>query len=1056
MLNTRPVRWIKRPRPGDLHGVSRHRRLRCETLECRQLLSVSPTTGEMAVLTSAAYAEPIQASVTSELPDAGVLAIETTTSLETASTSTIYGEAVTLTATVVFEGAEVLTGTVDFMDGAELLDTIELDENGMAEFAINSLDVGIHSITAIYSGDDNFETSTSSAVEINVDQATTALTLEPSTLTPVYGEQVTFVVTINSDSPTKTPSGSVRLMEGATELAIDNVGEGGVVEFVVTLPLGVHSITATYNGNDNFAGGESLETSLTVDPADTTSSLSLSTESAVVGQEIVLTATVAIAAPGSGTPTGTVSFMDSDTTLGTDDLTDGTATLSISSLEVGTYTLTVVYSGDSNFNGSTSEEEQLMVIEIDEDDTPPMITITGPSLTNNPQPTATISVSDSGSGAPNGTEVHLDVDLNEDGNFDGEEIDYATVSLNNGTATFQPSSPLEDGTYPIRARASDVAGNEGTSAVATVTVDTTAPTVTINQASGQADPTQASPISFTVVFSEEVTDFATGDITLDGTAGATTATITGSGTTYTVTVSGMNVSGTVIATIAAGAAHDAAGNANLASESTDNQIQFDLIVNQSFVLTGPVNNTYQSGDNLSIEWTATIVEPGSKISLCLDEDTTWDNNNEHWIKIDQITAANGIGTLVWNTTAIAPGTYFVAGYLWNGDNTFTLSHLTESISITGNWTPQSFALSAPISESYDSGDIATIEWTAAGVVPGSKISLCLDEDTIWDNNNEHWIKIDQITAANGEGSLDWNTANIEPGTYYVAGYMWDGGTTFTLSHLSAPITISGTWTPPGFSLTGPNAGSYEVGDDVSITWTATDIVPGSKISLCYDEDANWDNGDEHWIEVDQVTATDGTGSYTWTTAGVEAGTYYMAGYLWDGGTGFTLSHLDSPITITVAQSLTIGAGLSPNTVGGVLGDAELAPIIAEANRRWIAALGDEVGSALQRVTIEIANLPGGLLGQAVGTHVTIDDNGADFGWYVDPTPGDDSEFASLPFLDANATITGANRADLLTAVMHELGHVLGYADNDLGDLMDGLLPLDTRRTTLHDQVLAAI
>ena len=38
--------------------------------------------------------------------------------------------------------------------------------------------------------------------------------------------------------------------------------------------------------------------------------------------------------------------------------------------------------------------------------------------------------------------------------------------------------------------------------------------MTINQAAGQADPTSASPINFTVVFSEPVTDFATGDVTL--------------------------------------------------------------------------------------------------------------------------------------------------------------------------------------------------------------------------------------------------------------------------------------------------------------------------------------------------------------------------------------------------------------------------------------------------------------------------------------------------------------------------------------------------------------
>ena len=100
------------------------------------------------------------------------------------------------------------------------------------------------------------------------------------------------------------------------------------------------------------------------------------------------------------------------------------------------------------------------------------------------------------------------------------------------------------------------------------------PTVTINQAATQADPTH-SPINFTVVFSEAVTDFASGDVTFGGTApGRCWRTVTGSGTTYNVAVSGMTGDGTVIASIAAGKAHDAAGNANTASTSTDNSVAY--------------------------------------------------------------------------------------------------------------------------------------------------------------------------------------------------------------------------------------------------------------------------------------------------------------------------------------------------------------------------------------------------------------------------------------------------------------------------------------------------
>jgi hypothetical protein len=128
--------------------------------------------------------------------------------------------------------------------------------------------------------------------------------------------------------------------------------------------------------------------------------------------------------------------------------------------------------------------------------------------------------------------------------------------------------------------ATDAAGNTSTASTSsdnTVTfdVDTTPPTVTINQASTQSDPTGNSPILFTVVFSEPVNGFSDADVTISGTAGGTkAAAVSGGSSSYTVAVSGMTSEGTVVATIAAGVATDAAGNLNTASTSTDNSVTF--------------------------------------------------------------------------------------------------------------------------------------------------------------------------------------------------------------------------------------------------------------------------------------------------------------------------------------------------------------------------------------------------------------------------------------------------------------------------------------------------
>src|SRR5205814_1680242 len=148
-----------------------------------------------------------------------------------------------------------------------------------------------------------------------------------------------------------------------------------------------------------------------------------------------------------------------------------------------------------------------------------------------------------------------------------------SVSWNTTTAS--------NGSHTLTAVARDAAGNRTTSAAVTVTVfnDTTPPAVTINQAAGQADPTSASPINFSAVFSEPVSGFTGAAVTLSGTAGGTkTVTVSGGPSTYNVAVSGMSSSGTVIASIPAGVASDAAGNLNTASTSTDNSVAFGTFV----------------------------------------------------------------------------------------------------------------------------------------------------------------------------------------------------------------------------------------------------------------------------------------------------------------------------------------------------------------------------------------------------------------------------------------------------------------------------------------------
>jgi hypothetical protein len=143
--------------------------------------------------------------------------------------------------------------------------------------------------------------------------------------------------------------------------------------------------------------------------------------------------------------------------------------------------------------------------------------------------------------------------------------------------------PTAQGTVTIDIAAgvaNDNAGNPNIAASQwSIVYDSIAPTVTVEQAASQNDPTNLAPITFTVTFSEDVTGFndPSSDLLISGSAGATTAIITGSARTYTVQVSGMTSAGDVLLSVPAGAASDLAGNLNAPSTSVDNQVSFDSV-----------------------------------------------------------------------------------------------------------------------------------------------------------------------------------------------------------------------------------------------------------------------------------------------------------------------------------------------------------------------------------------------------------------------------------------------------------------------------------------------
>ena len=138
------------------------------------------------------------------------------------------------------------------------------------------------------------------------------------------------------------------------------------------------------------------------------------------------------------------------------------------------------------------------------------------------------------------------------------------ISLSGSGTTYAAKiTPAGDGIVTVNVAAGaaqDAAGNGNTAATPLSRLfDNKVPSVTISSTAG--NPTNASPIPVTITFSEAVTDFVVGDITIgNGTAGN----FSGSGTTYTANITPAS-DGTVTINVAAGVAKDAVGNLNTAA-----------------------------------------------------------------------------------------------------------------------------------------------------------------------------------------------------------------------------------------------------------------------------------------------------------------------------------------------------------------------------------------------------------------------------------------------------------------------------------------------------------
>ena len=297
---------------------------------------------------------------------------------------------------------------------------------------------------------------------------------------------------------------------------------------------GTHNITVAFTHDVAADYNNSTSAVLQQFVADGNSSVALSSSStlntSVFGESVTITAAVAAIAPATGTPTGTVTFLDNGVPIAISGLNgSGQATYISSALTVASHPLTAIYNGDVDFTSSTSGILTQVVTTAATTTTVallPISSVVGQSVTL----TATIAVTLPGGGIPTGTVTFRDgVIVLGTGTLSGAVATVSTTALtqgahNNITATYAGDADFGGSTSAAAAAFAVSQDTTTTTLVSSLNPSLINQNMTFTATVAAAAPGTGTPTG-TVTFLDGATTLGTGTLAAGG-ATFSTSTLT--------------------------------------------------------------------------------------------------------------------------------------------------------------------------------------------------------------------------------------------------------------------------------------------------------------------------------------------------------------------------------------------------------------------------------------------------------------------------------------------------------------------------------------------------
>jgi len=210
----------------------------------------------------------LNASISDSLSNTGMQALtlqvdkgSTTTGVTSSANPSVFQQPVTFTVTVASAPASscVPTGTVTLLDGGVPIASNLSLSGGMATFQTSALSVGVHSITASYSGDSNFNSANSGVWSQTVNKAQTLISnVSVFSTSPAFvGQPITVSYVLSVQAPGAgspiAPNGSITVTSSDGSTCTVVLGLGCPLS-PAPAAAGTYTLTVTYSGDGNFLG----------------------------------------------------------------------------------------------------------------------------------------------------------------------------------------------------------------------------------------------------------------------------------------------------------------------------------------------------------------------------------------------------------------------------------------------------------------------------------------------------------------------------------------------------------------------------------------------------------------------------------------------------------------------------------------------------------------------------------------------------------------------------------------------------------------------------------